>query len=130
MTVQNHDFANAADAESPLEVVPVAGRIGAEILPDDRVHRARASLGHKEGDDALPVHDAAQGHVAALGGAVLLALLDSKAALLVGGVGVDVHRAARGRVRRVRDVDDADGAARRRQTNGAGRIDPADKGLH
>ncbi|MGK6354692.1 TauD/TfdA dioxygenase family protein [Sphingomonas sp. DT-207] len=31
MTVQNHVFANAADAEGPLDVVPVAGRIGAEI---------------------------------------------------------------------------------------------------
>ncbi|WP_176593826.1 TauD/TfdA family dioxygenase [Sphingobium sp. EM0848] len=31
MTVLTHKFLNAADAESPLEIVPVAGRIGAEI---------------------------------------------------------------------------------------------------
>lgn len=31
MTVLTHEFHNAADAESPLDIVPVAGRIGAEI---------------------------------------------------------------------------------------------------
>ena len=31
MTVLTHTFLNAADAESPLDIVPVAGRIGAEI---------------------------------------------------------------------------------------------------
>lgn len=31
MTVLTHKFLNAADAQGPLEVVPVAGRIGAEI---------------------------------------------------------------------------------------------------
>ena len=31
MTDQIHNFINARDAESPLDIVPVAGRIGAEI---------------------------------------------------------------------------------------------------
>src|SRR5690349_14286397 len=31
MTILTQNFINAADAEGPLEVVPVAGRIGAEI---------------------------------------------------------------------------------------------------
>jgi taurine dioxygenase len=31
MTDQIHNFINAADAESPLEIMPIAGRIGAEI---------------------------------------------------------------------------------------------------
>ncbi|MDQ1156037.1 alpha-ketoglutarate-dependent taurine dioxygenase [Sphingomonas sp. SORGH_AS 950] len=31
MTVIQHQFDNAADAQSPLDIVPVAGRIGAEI---------------------------------------------------------------------------------------------------
>ncbi|RJF85811.1 TauD/TfdA dioxygenase family protein [Sphingomonas cavernae] len=31
MTVLTHDFINAREAESPLDIVPVAGRIGAEI---------------------------------------------------------------------------------------------------
>lgn len=31
MTIVNHDFVNAGDAESPLDIVPVAGRIGAEV---------------------------------------------------------------------------------------------------
>ena len=31
MTDQIHNFINAKDAESPLDIVPVAGRIGAEI---------------------------------------------------------------------------------------------------
>ena len=31
MTVIQHQFDNAADADSPLDIVPVAGKIGAEI---------------------------------------------------------------------------------------------------
>ena len=31
MTVLTHDFVNAREADSPLDIVPVAGRIGAEI---------------------------------------------------------------------------------------------------
>ena len=31
MTDQIHNFINAADAESPLDIIPVAGRIGAEV---------------------------------------------------------------------------------------------------
>lgn len=31
MTLLTHDFVNAREAESPLDIVPVAGRIGAEI---------------------------------------------------------------------------------------------------
>lgn len=31
MTLVKHDFVNAGDADSPLDIVPVAGRIGAEV---------------------------------------------------------------------------------------------------
>ena len=31
MTDQIHNFINAKDADSPLDIIPVAGRIGAEI---------------------------------------------------------------------------------------------------
>lgn len=52
MTVITQNFINAADAEGPLEVVPVAGRIGAEIrgvalggdLDDATVAAIRAAL--------------------------------------------------------------------------------------
>lgn len=52
MTVLTHDFVNARAAESPLEIVPVAGRIGAEIrgialsgdLDDITIAAIRAAL--------------------------------------------------------------------------------------
>lgn len=52
MTVLTHKFLNAADAESPLDIVPVAGRIGAEIrgvalgsgLDDATIAAIRAAL--------------------------------------------------------------------------------------
>lgn len=52
MTLLTHKFLNAADAQGPLEVVPVAGRIGAEIrgialggdLDDATIAAIRAAL--------------------------------------------------------------------------------------
>ncbi len=52
MTVITHDFVNAREADSPLDIVPVAGRIGAEIrgirlsgdLDDATVAAIRAAL--------------------------------------------------------------------------------------
>ena len=56
MTVIQHQFDNAADADTPLDIVPVAGKIGAEIrgialsgdLDDLTIAAIKQALGRHE----------------------------------------------------------------------------------